>query len=656
MTSPRCVLESFLILSRPKPARAVDRSLRLGLLLPVFLFATATLAEDDDDAAIPNIIVTGAQSGAPTTLVDRQEIEAQNDYLAYDVLKHKPGMHSVQRLGLTGSGLSRLTIRGLGADGPSGLQVLVDGRPDASVSFAHPTPSAMQLADVQSIEVTHGPSPVLHGAGLVGVVDIVTARPSPGFSGVFRSAFGEHDTTEAFLKLSYGGERGYVRISGSRQETDGYRQELAAEIDNVGFKAGYEITDTWELSLAAAVNDDAFGVFGGFFVPGPFTDPRTASLDLKQTVLDLTATGRFDNVTATFQLWSDDLEPASQVLDPGEERAEVGETGFNARVDWAWREGTDVTVGLDVLRAEADNSPVLPPFGGPLLATPRARRSADLNELGLYGFVSHDINRYWSINGGLRLIDHSEYGNETAEELALVWRPAGDSGSGALANTTFRARFTRGYQSPTLQQLFGIFRGGEEGPANPNLGPERVNQSELGFNKTTPLWQLDVVVFRQDGSDLISRPTTPPPPPQDIQNSIGFENTGLEARFGLKVTDNLTLHAGLTAIDLDLKDRFIRAPERSFDVTALYEGDIRSSDDLTLYVTARRADGIYDVVNNSVVELDGYTSIDAHIRYSITDAVKVFMSVDNLSDDSYELVAGVPAQPRTFSAGLMVHF
>ncbi len=73
-----------------------------------------------------------------TTVIERAEIEIQNNFVAYDVLKHKPGIHSVQRLGFTGSGLSRLTIRGLGAAGPAGVQVFTDGRPDATVSFAIP--------------------------------------------------------------------------------------------------------------------------------------------------------------------------------------------------------------------------------------------------------------------------------------------------------------------------------------------------------------------------------------------------------------------------------------------------------------------------------------------------------------------------------------
>lgn len=591
-----------------------------------------------------------------TTVIERSEIELQNSFVAYDVLKHKPGIHSVQRLGFTGSGLSRLTIRGLGAGGPAGVQVFTDGRPDATVSFAHPTPSAMLLADVQTIEVIHGPSPVLYGAGLAGVVNITTAPPERGYSGFYRQSFGEYDTAETALGVAYGGERGYVRVSGTYRETDGYLPALDAKVKNVGFKGGYQLTEHWNVSLSAGVNEDAFGVFGDFSVPGPFTDPRTDSLDLTQTVLDAGAVGTFDAATVSFKVFHDDLEPRSQVLDPGEERAEVSETGIRFRIDWRLADQTQLITGLDYLHAEADNSPVLPPFAGPGLRIPRERRSANLDELGAYAFLHQRINQFLTADGGIRLIDHSEYGFETAEEAGLVWRPAGISDVGTWAGSAFRVRYTNGYQSPTLQQLFGIFRGGVEGPANPNLEPERLRQLELGYNYTGSRWEADIAVFRQEGDDLISRPTTPPPRPSDITNSIEFENYGFEAALAVDATDNLSLFAGVTWLDLELKDRFVLAPERAFDLGVTYRASFRQADDFALHLTGRYADRIFDVSRGKVIELDDYIVVDLHSRLKLTPNVALFVSLDNLLDEEYELVSGIPAPPRTLSGGVRLQF
>ena len=487
------------------------------------------------------VVAPQIERTSTVTLIDQELMHTQNHYVAYDVLKYHPGLHSVQRTGFVGSGLSRLTLRGLGADGPAGLVVLVDGRPDASVSFAHPTPSALHLANIRSIEVIHGPSPVLFGAGLAGVVNIVSARLSQGASGFFRQSFGRFDTSESSAALAYGNEQGYLRLSGSHRETDGYLPELAAEVKSLKFQSAYRLTDRWELAFTAGWNEDAFGVFGNFFVPGPFTDPRTEGLDLTQTTFDLTATGRYSNAVTSIMLWSDDLEPRSQVLDTGEERADVDELGIKAKTEWSFSERTTLTAGFDLLKAETANSPVLPPFGGPGLSIPRERVGESLREYGLYGFLTHELSSRLEVRGGLRIIHHSEYGTESAEELGLVWRLEGGA---EAAVPVFRLRYTRGYQSPTLQQLFGVFRAGVQGPANPDLGPERLQQFEAGVTWGGPRWSFDLVAFRQKGKDLISRPLPPPPPPPDIQNSIDFSNSGLEARLRFNPVEGLTLHAG----------------------------------------------------------------------------------------------------------------
>ena len=130
----------------------------------------------------------------------------------------------------------------------------------------------------------------------------------------------------------------------------------------------------------------------------------------------------------------------------------------------------------------------------------------------------------------------------------------------------------------------------------------------------------------------------------------------VELQVGLSATDNLTIQAGATVLDLELKDRFIRAPERSIDLTMIYQGDIRRDDDLTLYLSARHAASLFDVVGGTVVELDSFTVVDAHARYRLTDAISLFLSIDNITDESYELVAGIPARPRMVSGGFVIHF
>ena len=57
------------------------------------------------------------------TIVNQQEKENKRSAVPFDVLETKPGLNVVNRLGMTGSGLSRLTIRGNGGVGPAGIQI-----------------------------------------------------------------------------------------------------------------------------------------------------------------------------------------------------------------------------------------------------------------------------------------------------------------------------------------------------------------------------------------------------------------------------------------------------------------------------------------------------------------------------------------------------
>ena len=259
-----------------------------SLVLCIAWFPVMSYADEVSD--IGTMTVQGRYRTATVTVIDieRGEIVSKHSPSAYDVLKNKPGLNVVNRLGLTGSGLSRLSIRGNGVVGPAGIQVLVDGRPDATVSFAHPTPSALSLQDVERIEIIHGPSPVLHGSGKTGVIIITTADPDPGFHSYIEGSYGSFDTTEYFGGVSYGGERGYFRASGSYRSSDGDNPTSRAMIKSFNVKAGYQFNDIFSVSATVGRNEDSFEVFETFFVPGPFTDPRTTSLDLTQTVFDRT--------------------------------------------------------------------------------------------------------------------------------------------------------------------------------------------------------------------------------------------------------------------------------------------------------------------------------------------------------------------------------
>lgn len=584
--------------------------------------------------------VLEAQSGrtATATTVSRDEVARQRAVVVYDALDKTPGLHLRSRLGATGAGLSRLTIRGNGASGPAGLAVFVDGRPDASVSFAHPTPSAHGVEAIEAIEVIHGPSPVLHGPGKTGVVNITTRRPGPGWGGSLQLSGGSHSTVESSLAAGYGWDRGYLRVSGSHRETDGHNPASDARVNAGSFRAGFSLTDSWELELGAGVTDDHFSVFGPFFVPGPFGNPGTTDIDLRQTVADVKLSGDLDGVDASFQIWHDDLKPESQVLRPGVRRGEVSESGLRIKTDLDAGAATSLTVGLDLLAAEARNTPGVPPG--------RPEQDESLTEIGPYVFAEHRLSDRTELRGGVRLVDHSDYGTEPVAEIGVIRHLA----TRPDAASTLRVRATRGYQSPTLQQLFGVFRGGPAGLANPDLEPEILNQYEIGFYCSQGGWGLDLVAFLQEGSDLIQVTAG------RLQNSSEYSHPGFEGRFAWSGGRQLTLDLGATW--LDLEDNVLSVPDTTIDLGLLYAPAALGSRDATLRLGARWADGFSDRITGQapVTELDSYFVADLKLRMRAWESVFAFLEIENLTDESYQTVASIPMPGRSVYAGVTVDF
>lgn len=632
-------------------------SIILGLF---FIWATAVAQDRDETVPLSTVTVTGQPQRADTvTVIDREEIDNTHASVAYDVLENQPGLNVVRRLGFTGSGLSRLTIRGNGGVGPAGIQVFVDGRPDATVSFAHPTPSALTLENVARIEVIHGPSPVLHGSGKTGVVNIITAAPEAGLHGALEASYGSFDTTENFGRLSYGGERGYARISGSYQSTDGDNPNSDAFAKSINFKAGFDITDHIDATFSVGRNIDSFDVFNGFFVPGPFTDPRTDSLDLTQTVLDATLNMNFGNIESSLKFFYDDLEPRSQILDGNEQRADIHEKGIRFKTTWNISGRSRLISGVDYLRAEAENSPVLPPFRGAGLMRPRARVSERLNELGIYGFIEHSFAPWLEFSGGARYTDHSAYDTELSGEAGLVYTPVWQNVDNPLYGTAFRVKATRGFQSPSLQQLFGIFRAGQNGPANFNIQPEIIKQFEVGLNKSFAKADIDVVFYVQDGEGLIELPASPPPPPPDIENNIDYVNRGIEAKLHYFPTDNWKTMLGISIADFENNNnRFLRAPEKTLDFGITYYHSMFKKNDFSISLFGRYAKDITDVPfgAQTQVKLDDYFVADMKINYHINQHVKTFFEIDNITDSNYQLVAGIPAPSFSIFTGIKINY
>lgn len=576
-----------------------------------------------------------AERAETVTIITSEEIEKKHAPVTYDALSMQPGLHHSRRLGATASGQSRLIIRGLGSTPVAGLQVLIDGRPDITVTFEHPIPEFHSMENVERIEVIHGPSPVLYGYGNTGVVNIITKEPGPGLTAYVEGSGGSLGTTEDFARVGYGWDRGFVSLSARGLRTDGHIPNTAFWAEDVNLKVGYKLDERWKLTLA--------GGEGKSFaeVPQPFGAPSNITFDFVLPYGNLALVGRFDRSETSVNVWGNYLDFRRERVAAGRRKTFVWEYGGKFKESLFLFPGNTIILGTDVLFAEAQNTPP----GG-------TTSSGSITEVGPYLFVEQTIITAITVNGGVRMTFNSEFGSEPSPEVGLSFRPARVLPFDFLDGTVLRARATRGFRSPTIGEIFGVFGAG----ANPDLQPERMWQYELGLNQKVGKWlTFDIVGFLQEGSNRIQQVGTP----VQFQNTGKFTHRGLETRAMLHPVEHLTLGAGATI--LDVQDDFDRGvPLNAFDFGIYYVHSLLTPNDLSISLVGRLVHRYFALDNRFTparkARLPDYFVADAKVSYRLWKHFRAFVNIDNFTDADYQTVLGIPMPGISAFAGLSYTF
>ncbi|MBS7670044.1 TonB-dependent receptor [Croceicoccus gelatinilyticus] len=107
--------------------------------------------------------------------------------------------------------------------------------------LAHVQTQLFDLFDIDRIEVLRGPQGTLFGKNTVGgVVNVITKKPEPGFSGEVRLGYSSFNTKDVKLALNIPlADNLYFRTAGSFQESDGfYRLTKNNDVDGIQGVAG----------------------------------------------------------------------------------------------------------------------------------------------------------------------------------------------------------------------------------------------------------------------------------------------------------------------------------------------------------------------------------------------------------------------------------
>lgn len=600
---------------------------------PILIAAAALAAlagRAHADSPVSELVVTAPR--LPTTVdritglrtVERAEIEARQATFAADVLATLPGV-SVFRRGI--GGLATVRLRGAEADK---TLVLIDGVPvndpsDPSGAFDF---GALQLADIERVELLSGPQGSLWGSDAIGGVIAFTSRELDGGSAVAEAG-------------SFGSARGAVSAG---RRTDryavgaslaGYRTDGISKADE---RDGASENDAFETVTASAHGRLALGgsvrldgrlrytwaeVEIDGFAPPDFrlgdTPDRTQSRAWSGFAR-LTAEGPL-GFTHALSLSASELARSTQSSFPSrfEAQRQVWRwTAERGELDDPWSlalgaERQESDVDLDG-RAAADLA------AGAAFAVGRAR----LGPVTATASLRHD--------------DPDVFGGETTGRLSL----AAELGAGLV--TTVSAG--QGFKTPTLSQIVCDFCF----PAGPalDLVPETAEGYDLrlGWRSADGRHTASLTGYRLRVKDQIAFVAG------RYANIARARSEGLEAEAAARLTEQLSVrlaYAWTDAVDASTGVSLLRVPDHSGSASLIWAGE-RLSGALTVRGESSQADT--DVDGFSRVRRPGFLVADLAGAWRLTDGISLTARVENLADTHFQEAYGYGEPGRAVFVGV----
>ena len=615
----------------------------LTVLLPALL-ATAIICSSLQAHAteMSEVVVTATRTEQPvdrigqsvTVLTDEALTRRQSNTVS-DALRSVPGL-SVTRNGGVGQTTS-VFIRG--ADSEQTV-VLIDGvklndqaSPGGAFDFSN-----LLTSNIERIEVVRGSQSVLWGSQAIGgVVNIITRQASDeafAFSGdaeyganksarLAGNAVGNLKTSLATIAADLGanyfdtdGVSAFNRQRGG-SERDGYR--------NYGGHAKLKATFNDSVSLDLRTRyADGKSDYDGFAPPDfNFGDTReygrtrefVGYVGLNLSLFD----ARLHNRLAYSQtsINRDNFDPDGFFKHSFEAK------GINERLEYQGVfeivEQWQTIFGVETEKARSRTEG----FGGPV-----ARTDSRMNSV--YAQLSGNPIAGLTATLGVRHDDHDRFGGETTLAATAVYTP--NEGT-----TTLRASYGEGFKAPSLFQLFSDF-------GNEEVTPETSDSWDVGITQRLfdgaltvgAIWfqrdtqdQIDFVsCFGDSSSKCIDRPFG------TYDNIRDSSARGAELTLAWQALDALDLTANYTWLDAqndETNNELARRPQNTINASV----DYRWSFGLITGLTLTRVGSSFDNAANTR-RLDGYSLVDLHASFPISEQFEVFGRVENLLDDHYE--------------------
>ncbi len=556
------------------------------------------------------------------SVITRSEIASSGVASVLPILNGRiPGLFVTER-GVIGFGVSagaagQISMRGVGGSPTTGVLVMMDGNPQYMGIFGHPLADIYSSSGVERVEVIRGPASMMYGSNAMGgVINILTRRTAKeGFWGEESIRYGSYNTSEMMLTGSYRHKNLNMVTSLNKNRTDGHRTNSDFSQISGYFKVGLRLSNHFRIHTDLNLSN-----FKGTD-PGPDTlgAVKGNALDIKRGSWSYTLEHEFETFSGSIRAFRNfgthDVSDGfhSEDLNKGLSINESVRPFKNTLINFGWD------------RSE---------YGGIAKQTRSNATLVDSTvvEQGVYGFVQQTLFDRLTLNAGMRLQFHTQYGKE--------WIPAAGMALDLQRGMTWKASFGKGFRSPTLRELFMFNH-------NSALSPERIWNYETSFLREFKAFKahLEVTAFYLMGDNLIVTGAM-----GRLYNGGRISNKGLELAAGCEPIKHLQVQMTLSHIEMETP--VFATPRNHLYLNGRYQlGKLRFNTGLR-YVEHLRT----NVIKAAPTDFQTYALLNAGIQYNLLPKLELSLSGNNLLNQTYETIRYYTMPGINGSAGLSYRF
>lgn len=598
-------------------------------------FSPFSFAQTATDQSLAPVLVTASRTAqkasdvlADNVIITADEIAESGQTSLIDLLQSKRGVE-VTRNGGAGNN-SEVFIRG--GNGKQTI-LLIDGVRSVSSTSGTANWSAIPLSQIERVEIVMGPLSGLYGADAVsGVIQIFTKKGG-GAPRISLSAgagtYGEQVTTAGVSGSTGGDHRISYAINASHEEADGFSSRTSPAQDpdkdgyskrSLGGQFSLELTKGHELGVnfLNSHNDAEYDNLTSRYNARIVSDVDVYSIYSR------------NQITAG---WSSLLQASRSYTKQQTYNSSIPTLNNSMQDQLSWQ--NDFKIGPDVLQflVEHREESVFNP------SQAKQNQSRDTDSLALAYQLIRDAHLG---SASVRYDDSSAYGSNVTGSLGYGYRLSKALRLSGSVGTSFRA--------PTYNDLYFSPNNG-----NPDAKPEKGKNKEVGIYYDDGKSNLSIAYYDNAITDLLILRTPCPNPGLGSSCVVNISEAVLK---GVSIGAATRLADFRIYANLDWQDprdkstnTLIERRARGFGSVGISHstGPFKSGADVIF------SDYRYDGAKQ-VKKMGGYTLLNLHASYDLTDNWQLFGRWNNVFDKYYELVQTYQTPGSNLFAGVRYGF